>query len=80
MASNAAGVIAIEALAAAQGMDFHAPLSSSNPLEAARALIRQHVPTLTHDRYFHPDMERASALVISGDLANAADIDLPGLA
>ena len=80
MASNAAGVIAIEALAAAQGMDFHAPLSSSNPLEAARALIRQHVPTLTDDRYFHPDMKQASALVISGDLATAAGIDLPGLA
>ncbi|ARU17580.1 histidine ammonia-lyase [Croceicoccus marinus] len=80
MADNAAGVIAIEALAAAQGMDFHAPLSSSNPLEAARALIRQHVPTLTDDRYFHPDMKQASALVISGDLATAAGIDLPGLA
>ena len=37
MAENAANVIGIELLAAAQGCDFHAPLTSSPPLERARA-------------------------------------------
>ena len=40
MADNVAGVLAIEYLAAAQGCDFHAPLTSSAALEAARALLR----------------------------------------
>lgn len=61
MAENAAHVIGIELLAAAQGCDFHAPLRSSAALEAARALLRAHVPTLQDDRYFHPDMLAASA-------------------
>ncbi|MBS7670947.1 histidine ammonia-lyase [Croceicoccus gelatinilyticus] len=79
MARNAAGVIAIEALAAAQGIDFHAPLSSSKPLEAARALIRGLVPSLSDDRYFHPDMEKAASLVLSGKLAATAGTDLPAI-
>src|SRR6059058_2877934 len=44
MAGNAANVVAIELLAAAQGCDFHAPLSSSEPLESVRALLRARVP------------------------------------
>ena len=56
MAVNAANVIAIEALAAAQGMDFHSSLKSSTALEAVRGLVRSEVPTLSDDRYFHPDI------------------------
>jgi len=80
MAVNAANVIAIEALAAAQGMDFHASLKSSTALEAARGLVRSEVPTLSDDRYFHPDMERAATLVLSGGLAAATGMELPGVA
>ncbi|WP_230280641.1 histidine ammonia-lyase [Croceicoccus sp. Ery15] len=80
MAVNAANVIAIEALAAAQGMDFHASLKSSTALEAARGLVRSEVPTLSDDRYFHPDMERAATLVLSGQLAAATGMELPGVA
>jgi histidine ammonia-lyase len=78
MADNVAGVLAIEYLAAAQGCDFHAPLKSSDPLEAARGLLRTSVPTLEEDRYFHPDIAHAQALISSGRLAALAD--LPGLA
>ena len=77
MADNAAAVVAIEALAAAQGCDFHAPLRSSAPLEAARALIRSVVPRLEQDRYFHPDMLAAEALVRSGKLGDLAGTILP---
>src|SRR3546814_12638385 len=44
MADNLGHVIGIELLAAAQGCDFHAPLTSSAALDAARALIRAAVP------------------------------------
>lgn len=81
MTANAAAVIAIEALAAAQGCDFHAPLLSSPALERARAVIRFAVPKLETDRHFHPDIQAANALVVSGALVDAAGADmLPGIA
>ncbi|MET0374590.1 MAG: histidine ammonia-lyase [Rhizorhabdus sp.] len=80
MTANASAVVGIELLAAAQACDFHAPLRSSQPIEAARARLRREVPMLDHDRYFHPDMEAANAIVRSGELIAAADIALPGLA
>ena len=79
MVENAMNVIGIEWLAAAQGCDFHAPLTSSRPLEGARTLLRAEVPTLKDDRYFHPDMVAATALVRQGALASAAQ-GLPSLA
>jgi hypothetical protein len=71
MAENATAVLGIELLAAAQGIDFHAPLASSTPLEAARATLRAIVPTLEDDRHFHPDMEAANGLIRSGALLTA---------
>jgi histidine ammonia-lyase len=77
MADNAMAVVAIEALAAAQGCDFHAPLKSSDALEAARGVIRAQVPHLEEDRHFAPDIEAAAILVRTGALAGDA---LPGVA
>ena len=77
MVENLSNIIGIEYLAAAQGIDFHAPLSSSITLEAARALLRAHVPTLVDDRYFHPDMATATELIRDGALAGITQ--LPGL-
>ncbi|UYC13890.1 histidine ammonia-lyase [Xanthomonas sp. CFBP 8445] len=77
MAENAANVVGIELLAAAQGCDFHTPLRSSAALEAARALLRTRVPALQDDRYFHPDMLAATALVRDGALAAAVGMRLP---
>ncbi|MBS0481258.1 MAG: histidine ammonia-lyase [Proteobacteria bacterium] len=79
MAANVEAVIALEWLAAAQGIEFHRPLRSSNPLEAAHALLRQSVPALDEDRHFAPDIEAACALVRSGALAGTAS-GLPGVA
>ena len=80
MARNAADVIGIELLAAAQGCDFHAPLRSSAPLERAKALLRAGVPALDDDRHFAPDMAAATALVRSGALVEAAGVEgLPGV-
>ena len=80
MLANAEAVLGIELLAAVQGCDFHAPLTSSPALEAARALLRGQVPALDEDRHFHPDMEAANALIRSGALAASVGLALPGLA
>jgi histidine ammonia-lyase len=71
MVENATAVIGIELLAAAQGCDFHAGLRSSAALEAVRGLLRAVVPHLDEDRHFHPDMEKAIALVRSGAVVAA---------
>ena len=72
MAANLRAILGIEWLAAAQGCGFHAPLRSSPPLEAARALLRERVPALEEDRYLAPDMAAATALVAEGALARVA--------
>jgi len=80
MVENAMAVIAIELLAAAQGCDFHAPLTSSDALEAVRKRIRDDIAHLDDDRYFHTDIEKALGLVRSGAIVeSAAAIALPGL-
>ena len=72
MAENAAAVVGIELLAAAQGCDFHAPLRSSAVLERVRATVRAEVPHLDDDRELAPDIAKATALVRSGSLAQVA--------
>jgi len=80
MVENATAVIGIELLAAAQGCDFHAPLTSSPALEAVRGALRTKVPHLSDDRHFHPDMALAIALVRSGSVIDACGMDLPEVA
>jgi histidine ammonia-lyase len=77
MAENAANVVGIELLAAAQGCDFHAPMTSSVPLERARAMLRERVPHLQDDRYMAPDIAAAAELVRSGALVAATGATLP---
>jgi histidine ammonia-lyase len=79
MAANAANVVAIELLAAAQGCDFHAPLRSSEPLERVRALLRARVPHLEDDRLLAPEIAAAAEMVRSGAVVDAAGVDLPGV-
>jgi histidine ammonia-lyase len=80
MTENVVGVLGIELLAGAQGCDFHAPLTSSQALEAVRAALRARVPHLSDDRHFHPDMQAANELVRSGAVITAADsVRLPGV-
>jgi histidine ammonia-lyase len=76
MARNAADIVAIEWLAAAQAIDFHAPLTTSEPLQRARALLREKVPHLEDDRMMAPDIEAASGMIRSGALARAAGASL----
>jgi histidine ammonia-lyase len=66
MAANTSGIVAIELLAAAQGIDLRAPLATSPALEKARRLVRGAVAFYDHDRYFAPDIEAARKLVQEG--------------
>lgn len=76
MADNTAGVLAIELLAACQGVDFRAPLKTSPLLEEAKALVREVVAFYDHDRYFSPDIKNAQDLVQSGAFNHLVGTDL----
>lgn len=52
---NTRGVLSIEALCAAQGLDLLGA-TSAPPVEAARAVVREHVPRLDEDRTLAPDI------------------------
>ncbi len=68
MTENLFGIIGIEAITAAQGIDCRAPLGTGTELRKAHALIRSVVPPLDEDRYLAGDLEAARDLVRSGAL------------
>ncbi len=68
LAANAATVVAIELLAACQGLDFRRPLKSSAALERAAQEIRALVRPYDRDRYFAPDIEAITRYVQTGAL------------
>ena len=69
MAHNTAVIVGIELLAAAQGVDFHRPLKSSEHLEHVHGQLRRKVPFFDTDRFFAPDIEAAKQMVIKGELS-----------
>jgi histidine ammonia-lyase len=69
MIDNVAHILAIEWLAAAQGIEFLRPLASSPVLEQAHALLRAECPAMAQDRFIAPDIERAATRVRDGSLA-----------
>jgi histidine ammonia-lyase len=70
---NVAHVLAIEALAAAQALDFLKPLRSGKGAEAARAALRRRIPRLTEDRVLSGDIARARELVETQVIRKAAE-------
>jgi len=68
MLDNTAHIVAIEMLAAAQGIDFLRPLRSSAAVEALHARLRQDCASSPADHYLAPDIERAATLVQEGAL------------
>ncbi|WP_462379369.1 histidine ammonia-lyase [Pseudomonas sp. Marseille-QA0892] len=66
MAGNSGAVVAIEVLAAAQGVEFHAPLKTTPTLQDVIAMVREQVPFYEQDRYFAPDIACARAWVETG--------------
>jgi len=74
MASNLATILGIEVLAACQGIEFHRPLRSSPPLEAAHAALREVAKPWDQDRVMAPDIEATKRLVESGTLAGLVEL------
>ena len=72
IAKNAAGVIAIELIAAAQGIDYHAPLKTSAKLQSIHAKIRALSPHLESDRYWADEMAALQAAVLAGEIGDPA--------
>jgi histidine ammonia-lyase len=72
MNKNLAVIQAVEAMCAAQGIEARAPLVTSKRLQSVISRLRQDVATLGPDRYLAPDIERATVLVRSGVLVEAA--------
>ncbi|MES2834217.1 MAG: histidine ammonia-lyase [Pseudomonadota bacterium] len=66
MAENTATVVGIELLAAAQGMEFHRPLTTSPDLERVFAEVRKAAAAYGSDHYFAPDIARATDGVRAG--------------
>jgi histidine ammonia-lyase len=66
-------VLAIEALCAAQGLDFRAPLKAGAGVRAAHAVLRGRVPHLAADRSPATDIATLRRLIGSGELLAAAD-------
>lgn len=70
MAQNTATIIGIELLCAAQGVDFHAPLKTSVPLQRLQDQIRSVVPFYHEDRYLAPDIDAMTRMVLDGSLVS----------
>ncbi|MEK6984932.1 MAG: histidine ammonia-lyase [Candidatus Thermoplasmatota archaeon] len=68
---NARNVVAIEALCAAQALDFKAPLQAGAGSRAAHHRIRATIPTLDRDRILSTDVKAMTNLVAAGDLRAA---------
>jgi histidine ammonia-lyase len=73
MADNLAGILSIELLAAAQGLEFHRPLQSSAPIERAHGLVRGVAAAWDTDRVMAPDIAAVKALVEHGRFADLVD-------
>src|SRR3989441_354489 len=70
---NAARVVALEFLAAAQGLEFLKPLRPGVGPRAAHAFVRSGVPPLVDDRSLAPDANRILEWMATGELLKAAE-------
>jgi len=66
---NTRNVLAIEAMAVAQALDFLAPLKTSKRGQAAHAAIRSVCPTMEKDRVMYADFARIAKLIAAGRVA-----------
>ncbi|BFN37382.1 histidine ammonia-lyase [Fidelibacter multiformis] len=69
---NTETVLAIEYLAAAEGIDYHRPLKSSPVLEKVHQRLRQDIPHLEKDRLMYEDIQKTLSIIKSGYLQKTA--------
>jgi histidine ammonia-lyase len=68
IARNAAGVIAVELMAGAEGIDYHAPLKTSSKLQQVYGAVRALSPHFTADRYWADEIGSLQAAVLAGEI------------
>lgn len=71
IARNTAGVIAVELMAAAEGIDYHLPLKTSPRLQAIHAAVRARSPHFTADRYWADEISALQSAVLMGEIGSA---------
>ncbi|MDB5940813.1 MAG: histidine ammonia-lyase [Ramlibacter sp.] len=79
MLRNTAHIVAIELLAAAQGIEFLRPLTSAPALENVMRLVRSVSPATMQDRSLARDIEAVHHLVAQGAIGHAIETDIPEL-
>ncbi len=80
MNQNLTHILAIELLCSARGIEFRAPLFTSEPLQAVITTLRKTVSTLVDDRYISTDIEKTSQLIADGQLIKSCKpVSLPVL-
>ncbi|MGI9225155.1 MAG: histidine ammonia-lyase [Woeseiaceae bacterium] len=79
MLENTADIVAIELLAATQGIEFHRPQKSSPPLEQAMAAVRSISPRYTKDRSLSREVAQVAAMIDAGNFCEQAASVLPSL-
>jgi histidine ammonia-lyase len=72
VATNSRRILAIEAIAACQALEFRKPLETSPALLAAYRRVRERVPPYDEDRSLASEIESAAELVREGGLADDA--------
>jgi histidine ammonia-lyase len=78
--ANSEWTLAIELLAAAQGVEFLAPLEPGRGAAAARAFVRSLSPRLEDDRPLADDIDAVAAAIRSGELVAAVEAEVGELA
>ena len=79
MLRNTAHIVAIELLAAAQGIEFLRPLKSAPAMENVIRLVRSVSPAMLQDRSLARDIEAVHHLVAAGAIGHAIEADIPEL-
>lgn len=79
MLDNVSHVVAIELLAAAQGVEFHRPTKSSAEIESIVAMLREVSPAFVEDRSLSTDINRVSDLIGAGRFCRFCESILPSL-
>jgi histidine ammonia-lyase len=74
MNANLNVILGVEAMCGAQGIEFRAPLQTSEALQTVISRLRTQVPTLTEDRYLAPCIGAAANMVASGALIDPVDL------
>jgi histidine ammonia-lyase len=68
MLDNTATILAIELLAACQGLEFYKPLETSKLLQVVYNWVRSFVAPYEQDRYFAPDIALIKQQIVAGAL------------